>query len=112
MLVPIGIFAWIAFSLPMLMVNYSYILVVLSDPMGLGWNLLGTANYTFKPFMPEWIPLIQGMILLAGLYFGLSRGYLGLKNLIQNPALRTKAMIVPSIFALLVVNIFLKIYMG
>ena len=25
-LVPIGIFAWIAFSLPMLMVNYSYIL--------------------------------------------------------------------------------------
>jgi hypothetical protein len=26
MLVPVGIFAWIAFSLPMLMVNYSYIL--------------------------------------------------------------------------------------
>jgi hypothetical protein len=112
MLVPIGIFAWIAFSLPMLMVNYSYILNVLSDPLGLGWNLLGTAHYGYKPFYPHWIPLIQGLILLAGLYLGVSRGYLGLKNLIQDSALRTKAMIVPSIFAILMVNIFLKLYMG
>jgi hypothetical protein len=43
MLVPIGIFAWIAFSLPSVMVNYNYILVVLSDPLGLGWDILGTA---------------------------------------------------------------------
>jgi hypothetical protein len=112
MLVPIGIFAWIAFSLPMLMVNYSYILNVLSDPLGLGWNLLGTANYAFKPFVPEWIPIIQGIIMLAGLYFSLSRGYLGLKNLIQDSTLRAKAMIIPSIFTFLVVNIFLKLYMG
>ncbi len=111
-LVPIGIFAWIAFSLPMLMVNYSYILNVLSDPLGLGWNMLGTAHYAYKPFYPHWIPLIQGLILLAGLYLGISRGYLGLKNHIQDSALRAKAMILPSIFALVVVNIFLKLYMG
>ena len=112
MLVPIGIFAWIAFSLPMLMVNYNYILVVLSDPLGLGWNLLGTANYPFNPFYPEWIPLIQGTILLAGIYFSLSRGYLGLKDLIPDSIARFKAMLVPSIFALIIVNIFLKLYMG
>ena len=112
MLVPIGIFAWIAFSLPMLMVNYSYILNVLSDPLGLGWNLLGTAHYAYKPFYPHWIPLIQGLILLAGLYLGVSRGYLGLKNLIQDSVLRARTMIIPSILALLVVNIFLKLYMG
>jgi polyferredoxin/plastocyanin len=111
-LVPIGIFAWIAFSLPMLMVNYSYILNVLSDPLGLGWNLFGTAHYPYKPFFPEWIPLIQGLILLAGLYLGLTRGYLGIKNLIEDSRLRTKALIIPSIFALLIVNIFLKLYMG
>ena len=40
-LVPVGIFAWIAFSLPALMVNYNYILSVVSDPLGLGWNLFG-----------------------------------------------------------------------
>jgi polyferredoxin len=111
-LVPIGIFAWIAFSLPMLMVNYSYILNVLSDPLGLGWDLFGTAHYPYKPFFSEWIPLIQGLILLAGLYLGLTRGYLGIKNLIEDPALRAKALIIPSIFALLVVNLFLKLYMG
>ncbi len=112
MLVPIGIFAWIAFSLPMLMVNYNYILVVLSDPLGLGWNLLGTANYAFKPFAPEWIPPIQGVIMLAGVYFSLSRGYLGLKNLLPESIPRVKALLPPSIFVLIVVNIFLKIYMG
>jgi len=112
MLVPIGIFAWIAFSLPMLMVNYSYILVVLSDPLGMGWNLLGTATYPFKPFLPEWIPMIQGIIMLAGIYFSLSRGHLGLKNLLPESVPRFKALLPPAIFVLVVVNIFLNIYMG
>jgi len=112
MMVPIGIFAWIAFSLPMLMVNYGYILNVLSDPMGLGWNLLDTADYPFKPFYPEWIPMIQGIIMLAGLYLGLSRGYLALKDIVPDPISRSRAMIVPSLFALFVINIFLKLYMG
>jgi hypothetical protein len=112
MLVPVGIFAWIAFSLPMLMVNYNYILVVLSDPLGLGWNLLGTANFAFKPFYPEWIPSIQGVIMLAGVYFSLSRGYLGLKDLLPESTLRLKALLIPSLFTLAVVNIFLKLYMG
>jgi len=111
-LIPIGIFAWIAFSLPMLMVNYGYILNVLSDPLGLGWDILGTANFPFKPLFPESIPLIQGIILLAGLYFGLSRGYLSLKDIIPGPTVRAKAMMIPSIFALVVVNIFLRLYMG
>jgi hypothetical protein len=111
-LIPIGIFAWIAFSLPMLMVNYSYILNVLSDPLGLGWNILGTSDFPFQPFYPESIPIIQGIIMLCGLYFGLSRGYLSLKEIIESPRVRAKAMLIPSIFALLVINIFLKLYMG
>ena len=39
-LIPVGIFAWIAFSLPAIMVNYGYIISVFSDPLGLGWDLL------------------------------------------------------------------------
>jgi hypothetical protein len=85
---------------------------VLSDPLGLGWNLFGTAHYPYKPFFPEWIPLIQGLILLAGLYFGISRGYLAIKDIVNTSILRSKAMIYPSFFALLIVNIFLKLYMG
>lgn len=111
-LVPIGIFSWIAFSLPPVMVNYSYILAVLSDPLGLGWNIFGTADYPFKPFLAEWIPVILGILVLAGFYFGLSRGYLALKNLLQDPKLRTRAMILPSLFALLVVNLLLRLFVG
>ena len=111
-LIPVGIFAWIAFSLPSVMVNYNYILVVVSDPLGLGWDLFGTADIPFEPFFPEWIPAIQGIILLAGLYFGLSRGCAGLKSVIEDPAARSKAMIPPALFALAVVNIFFKLYLG
>jgi heme/copper-type cytochrome/quinol oxidase subunit 2 len=89
-LIPIGIFSWIAFSLPPVMVNYSYIFSVLS----------------------EWIPIIQGIILLTGLYLGLSRGYMGLEILGGRPSLKARAMILPSFFALLVVNLLLKLYMG
>jgi heme/copper-type cytochrome/quinol oxidase subunit 2 len=111
-LIPIGIFAWIAFSLPPVMINYNYILSVVSDPFGLGWNIFGTANYPFKPFLSEWIPLIQGGILLAGLYLGLTRGYLAIKPLVDDPVARVKAMIPISLFALLVVNVLAWLYMG
>lgn len=111
-LIPIGISFWIAFSLPTVMINYGYILSVLSDPLGWGWDIFGTADYPFQPFYPEWIPLILGIILLTGLYFGLSRGYLGLKTLLPDPQLRARAMIVPALFVLLVVNLLLKLFMG
>ena len=111
-LVPVGIFSWIAFSLPSVMVNYSYILSVLSDPLGLGWDIFGTANYPFNPFHPEWIPIIQGILLLTGLYLGLSRGFLAIKDIVNDPVTRAKAMILPSLFALFVINILLRLYMG
>jgi polyferredoxin len=111
-LVPVGIFAWIAFSLPTIMVNYGYIFTVLSDPLGLGWDLFKTADYHLAPIYPELIPVIQGIIMLAGLYFGLSRGYLGLNALLSNHTQTIRAMLLPSLFALFAVNILLKLYMG
>jgi polyferredoxin len=112
MLIPVGIFAWIAFSLPSIMVNYSYVLNVLSDPLGYGWDLFGTAHVMFNPFYPEIVPLIQGLLLLTGLYFGINRVYLSLTRLIADPLKRMKAIFLPAIFALGIVNIFLKLYLG
>jgi polyferredoxin len=111
-LIPVGIFSWIAFSLPSVMVNYSYVLSVLSDPLGLGWDIFGTANYPFSPFHPEWVPMIQGILLLIGLYLGLSRGFLAIKHIVNDPVKSAKAMIFPSLFALFVINVLLKLYMG
>jgi len=111
-LIPIGIFAWIAFSLPTIMVNYGYIISVFSDPLGLGWDLLGTADTHFKALIPDWIPVIQGVVLLAGLYLGLSRGFSALKDLLPDTNSQIRAMLLPSIFALLAVNLLLKLYLG
>jgi polyferredoxin/heme/copper-type cytochrome/quinol oxidase subunit 2 len=111
-LIPIGIFAWIAFSLPTIMVNYGYIISVFSDPLGLGWDLLGTADSHFKALIPDWIPIIQGLVLLAGLYLGITRGFMALKELLPDSGTQIRAMLLPVIFAILVVNLLLKVYMG
>jgi hypothetical protein len=74
-LVPLGLLAWIAFSLPLLMVNGSYILQVLSDPFGWGWDLFGTGRFPWTPFYPETVPYFQVLILLLGLVFSIRKGY-------------------------------------
>lgn len=75
LLVPMGLTAWISFSLPAVLVNNTHILASLSDPMGWGWNMFGTANMQWKPLFPQYIVYIQIGSLLIGLTFSLKRGY-------------------------------------
>ncbi|MHB8875647.1 MAG: 4Fe-4S binding protein [Myxococcaceae bacterium] len=70
--VPLGLFAWIAFSVPLIAVNGAYILSTASDPMGNGWDLFRTAQVHWHPLLPEWIGLVQLPLLLVGLYFSFS----------------------------------------
>lgn len=65
-LVPMGLFAWIAFSLAFLFVNGSYILMVLNDPFGWGWNLFGLQGLAWTPVMTGWLPLLQAIVLAGG----------------------------------------------
>ncbi len=65
-LVPLGLMAWLAFVLGMIMVNGSYVVSVISDPMGWGWDLFGTATYHWRPYFAEAIPLVQLGLLLVG----------------------------------------------
>jgi polyferredoxin len=74
-LVPLGLMAWIAFSIPLVFVNGSYIINAVSDPLGRGWDLFGTAHYPWTPFYPEYVSYIQIPILLIGLYYALRTGY-------------------------------------
>jgi hypothetical protein len=73
-LVPLGLLAWVTFSLPLMLVNGSYILMVASDPFGWGWNLFGTANIPWTPLVPHWGPYLQVPLLLFGLYAALKTG--------------------------------------
>lgn len=71
----IGLAAWIAFSIPLILVNGSYVLNVVSDPLGRGWDLLGSAHAPWAPFHPEYASYPQLAVLLAGLFYALRSGW-------------------------------------
>ena len=68
-LLPLGLFAWIAFTISFAFPKLNYILFVLSDPLGWGWNLLGTANTAWSPDVSGFSPILQVGILLVGLFW-------------------------------------------
>jgi hypothetical protein len=66
-LIPLGLMLWVAFSLSFVLTNASYILASLSDPIGLGWNLFGTANATWQPMLTSILAPGQTLALVGGL---------------------------------------------
>ncbi len=75
MLVPLGLMSWIAFSVPLVMVNYTHITTSLSDPLGWGWNLFGTAGDRWRPLYPEYLHWLQVPLVVTGLWLALNRGF-------------------------------------
>lgn len=74
-LVPLGLMAWLAFVLGMIMVNGSYVVSVISDPFGWGWDLFGTAGYHWRPYFPDLIPHVQLLLLVVGLVWATTVGH-------------------------------------
>ncbi len=70
-LVPLGLLAWVGFSFAILLPNGSYILRILSDPFGWGWNLFGTARLPWTPVLTAWLPVLQALSLLFGFVYSL-----------------------------------------
>ncbi len=66
-LIPLGLMFWVAFSLSFVLTNASYILAALSDPLGLGWNLFGTANTAWQPILTSILAPAQTLALVGGL---------------------------------------------
>lgn len=66
-LIPLGLAAWMAFSLAFVFASVSYLLPVLSDPLGQGWNLLGTVAFAWQPYWMQAVPYLQIGVLLGGL---------------------------------------------
>ncbi len=111
-LVPMGLLAWIAFSVPLVMVNGSYIISVISDPLGWGMNLFGTAEFPWTPFWPDRVPLIQVPILLAGFYFA-QRGLQRIaRQLFPDPLQLRRSLVPPTVLLLGVTLVFLKLFIG
>ena len=65
--IPLGLMFWVAFSLSFVLTNASYILASLSDPLGLGWNLFGTAHSAWQPMLTFVLAPAQTLALVGGL---------------------------------------------
>ena len=111
-LVPLGLAAWIAFSLGLVLVNGSYALSVLSDPFGWGWNLLGTADTAWIPLGPNLIGVLQVGVLTAGLMFAVHTAYRIARqhNDAHRPAFR--AMLPVTAYLLTATFALLALYLG
>ena len=66
-LIPLGLMFWVAFSLSFVLTNASYILAALSDPLGFGWNLFGTATVAWQPMLTTLLAPAQTLALVGGL---------------------------------------------
>jgi hypothetical protein len=109
-LVPLGLAAWIAFSLSFVFANASYILPVLSDPLGWGWDLLGTAGYDWTPYLTQYIPVLQTLVLVVGLaWAGVTARRIAQEG--NNPTAWRQALPI-NLFCLLVTVGFLWLFVG
>jgi len=70
-MLPLGLMLWIAFVIPMLFVNVTFIIQSISDPFGWGWDFFGKANIPWHQFLPRLIPWLQATMILTGLYLSL-----------------------------------------
>jgi polyferredoxin len=96
-LIPLGLMFWVAFSLSFVLTNASYILASISDPLGLGWNLFGTANTAWQPMLTSILAPGQTLALVGGLTWSARTG--------QKASREANVSAVPVIFYCLIVTL-------
>jgi len=111
-LIPLGLAAWIAFSLGFVLVNGSYALATLSDPFGWGWNLFGTANAPWTPLWPTLIGFLQVGVLTVGLLFAVNLAYRIARQHVNQHRLAFVAALPVTGFMVMITLAFLRLYMG
>lgn len=68
-LVPLGLTAWMAFTVSFAFAKFGYVLPVLSDPLGWGWNLLGAIKPTGVGEITTFNRFLQVILLAGGLFW-------------------------------------------
>ncbi|MCJ7753964.1 MAG: hypothetical protein MUP13_05340, partial [Thermoanaerobaculales bacterium] len=112
MLVPVGLLAWIAFSLPLIMLNWTHITSSLSDPLGWGWDLFGTAEQHWSPLFPEWIPYLQVPLLLIGLTVALIRGGTIARDLFPDRSAALRSLLPHGLACAAITVVLLRLFVG
>jgi len=68
-LIPLGMLAWIAFTIAFAFTKFSYVLAVVSDPLGWGWNLIGMSGTAWVGQATAFSLLLQVVLLAIGLFW-------------------------------------------
>ena len=71
-LLPLGLMAWIAFTISFALPKLGYVLGVINDPFGWGWNLMGSAYTFWSPDVSGFSVILQAGLLLIGLFWSAS----------------------------------------
>jgi polyferredoxin len=71
-LLPLGLFSWIAFTISFALPKIAFVFASLSDPLGWGWNLLGSPEAVVNADKLGIAPVIQVAVLLVGLFWSVS----------------------------------------
>jgi len=110
-LVPLSLAAWMAFTVSLVFANLSYALPVLSDPFGWGWNLLGTQDVAWKPWLAGWVQPIQAGLLIAGLVASIAAADAILRKL-QNGRAGIRGLAIQTVLLTVETALFLWLYLG
>lgn len=110
--VPLGLLAWVAFSVPLIMINGAYVVSVISDPFGWGWDLFGTAGVEWTPLLPEWVPFIQIVVLIAGLALALRGIYRVGGAVFATHGQVVRSLVPMSVLLTAVTGVFLRLFVG
>ncbi len=86
--------------------------MTISDPLGWGWNLFGTADIAWTPVIPHWTPYIQVPILLAGLAYALKTGFEHARALFVNKTLALRAFSPTGLLLTAMVAALMRLYVG
>jgi ferredoxin len=107
-LVPLGLAAWIAFSFAFVLINFSYVWPLISDPFGWGWDLFGTADLPWTPYLSGLVPTLQVPVLLLGLIAAINLAF----KIARSQMSRARAALPVVGFCVAVTAGFLWLYLG
>lgn len=68
-LIPLGLMAWMAFTVSFAFSKLNFVLGVLNDPFGWGWHWLGIINTSQSIALARLAVMIQIILLIAGMFW-------------------------------------------
>lgn len=111
-LIPLALMAWIGFSIPLLLTSWTYIVNVMMDPFGLGWDPLGIGYIAWSPLIPEFIPYMQLITVIVGIYYSIKVGYKISTQLFEDKSKALTYFVPHLIFILLISSFFVWLFLG